>query len=142
MVKQENGIFFATAPEVGARLKSLRLKRRWTQPEMAAKLDMSLSNYSKIEVGARTLGRRGVAAVCVLFGVTSDWLLYGRSDAVAASAPAAIYPEPVSQAMVVREAPGITLREAMGAIEHQTGIARDRLARLIADAMAEAHKGG
>jgi hypothetical protein len=57
-------------------------------------------------------------------------------------APAAVYPEPVSQAMVVRDAPGITLREAMGAIEHQTGIARDRLARLIADAMAEAHKGG
>ena len=45
---------------------------------MADRLHMSVSQYSKVEVGVRNLNRLALKKLCDQFAVSSDWVLYGQ----------------------------------------------------------------
>jgi transcriptional regulator with XRE-family HTH domain len=68
------------AQGIGSRLRAARHLRGMTQPQAAQKLAMSVSNYSKIEAGLRTLRDQDVAQVCILFEITREWLLGQQQD--------------------------------------------------------------
>lgn len=63
---------------VGARVRAVRRQHRLRQVEMAERLGMSVSQYSKIEIGQRGLNAEAMRKFCELFGVSSDWVLYER----------------------------------------------------------------
>lgn len=67
---------------VGARLRELRERRGATQSDIAAVIEASdESTVSKIENGKRGLGSYELAKLCSYFGVSSDAVLFGASEA-------------------------------------------------------------
>ena len=63
--------------EIGHRLKKLRLALSETQQDMANDLNISLSHWSKIEVGAVGLGGGLLYMVSHKHGISRDWILEG-----------------------------------------------------------------
>jgi len=69
---------FSTAiKEISARLKQLRQAVECSQAEMAARLNISMSHYSKLEIGVGCLGPKLIDTICRMFAASRDWLLYG-----------------------------------------------------------------
>ena len=58
------------------RLKELRRKKNLTQAETAERLHISLTHYTKIEVGTNKPSPELHAAICLLFEVPSDYFFY------------------------------------------------------------------
>lgn len=67
--------------EIGARLKLIRARQRLTQAKMAQELGISLSHYSKLEVGIGGMSHGLIFALCRRFGINEAWLVYGEGEA-------------------------------------------------------------
>lgn len=61
-------------------MRLLRQQQRLDQAEMAKKLELSVSQYSKIEVGIRSIGKKPLHILRNSFGVSTDWILYGKGS--------------------------------------------------------------
>jgi len=64
--------------EVGSKMKMVRLAQRLTQTEMAERMGISMSQYSKAEIGDRNLGRGAVEKFCSVNQCEKNWLLFGE----------------------------------------------------------------
>lgn len=60
---------------MGARIRSLRQDKRMTMEEMGEVLHVSSSSVHNWEMGHRQPDLESIAAMCRLFGTTSDYLL-------------------------------------------------------------------
>jgi len=67
--------------EIGSRLKLIRARQRLTQAKMAQELGISLSHYSKLEVGIGGMSHGLIFALCRQFGISEAWLVYGEGEA-------------------------------------------------------------
>ena len=65
---------------IGQRMKLVRARLRKTQALMAQDLGVSLSHYSKLEVGIGGMSHGLVYTFCRLFGVDQDWFCYGQGE--------------------------------------------------------------
>ncbi len=65
---------------IGQRMKLVRARLRKTQALMAQDLGVSLSHYSKLEVGIGGMSHGLVYTFCRLFGVDQDWFCYGQGS--------------------------------------------------------------
>lgn len=65
---------------LGSRLKLVRNQLGKTQTEMAEKLGISLSHYSKLEVGIGSMGRALAYNFCRMFKVNEAWLVFGEGE--------------------------------------------------------------
>ena len=61
------------------RLRSLRLKRKFTQQNMANQLSVSLNAYQKYEQGERLPPLETLVKICDILQVPTDYLL-GREE--------------------------------------------------------------
>ncbi|HQL88645.1 MAG: transcriptional regulator [Lentisphaerae bacterium] len=66
--------------EIGTRLKMIRSRLRKTQTAMAKDLGISLSHYSKLEVGIGGMSRGLIYTFCRLYNVSEAWLVYGEGE--------------------------------------------------------------
>jgi len=64
--------------EIGKRLRNLRAHQRKTQSQMAKELGISLSHYSKLEIGIGGMSHGLALALCRQFNLPEEWLLYGK----------------------------------------------------------------
>lgn len=64
---------------LGRRIREARMLRGLTQPEMAARLGLSLRTYQKYEEGTRNPQLDTLALIATTLQVSADWLL-GLSD--------------------------------------------------------------
>lgn len=64
--------------EIGPRIKLIRNVVGLTQAEMAEKIALSASQYSKVEIGNRNLGRSALRLLSERFGVDEKWILTGE----------------------------------------------------------------
>ena len=71
---QDNG------QELGSRLRHLRKELGWTQARMADTLAISLSHYSKLEIGVGRMSPLLVFALCEKLGVRREWLKDGSGS--------------------------------------------------------------
>jgi transcriptional regulator with XRE-family HTH domain len=62
----------------GARIKTLRKQRKWTQKELAAKIDTPVSMLNKYESGLHAPAIEKLVELAELFDVTVDFLLTGN----------------------------------------------------------------
>ncbi len=62
--------------DFGKRLKELRTSKNWTQEELAKKINLSKPNISKYEAGVVEPNLSTLNALCSLFNVSTDYLLY------------------------------------------------------------------
>jgi transcriptional regulator with XRE-family HTH domain len=67
--------------EIGARLKLIRARQRLTQAKMAQELGISLSHYSKLEVGIGGMSHALIFALCRQYNINEAWLVYGEGEA-------------------------------------------------------------
>ena len=65
--------------EVGKRLKDSRKNAGYTQQQVAEKLVMTQQQYSRFENGIFELNYEQLAFLCVLYDVSSDYIL-GLTD--------------------------------------------------------------
>lgn len=70
--------------ELNERIAQLRKQAGLTQEQMGERLGVSRQAVSKWESGQANPDVAYVAEMCRLFGVSSDWLLLGRSETAAA----------------------------------------------------------
>lgn len=61
------------------RIKTLRLKAKLTQKQIAEKLGISISYYSQWEVGKRTPASKNLQKLADIYDVSTDYLL-GNTD--------------------------------------------------------------
>lgn len=96
------------------RLKILRKRLGCTQAQMAARLQVSLSRYSKLEIGLGKVSAALVEKVCRQFGLPESWLLQGIGDlpadlalqAAGAIAPALPNEEQILRILELSQEPG------------------------------------
>ena len=99
-------------PEIGKRLRTIRAYQRKTQSAMAKELGISLSHYSKLEIGIGGMSRGLAFALCRQFEVPEQWLLYGEGEqpdlaamtaknTTKAAAPAVV-PQPISEDVIAK----------------------------------------
>ena len=69
------------AKQIGQRLRWLRHELRSTQVEMAALLGISLSHYSKLEIGVGRMGRQLLTDLQAKTDIDLAWFLEGRGEA-------------------------------------------------------------
>jgi transcriptional regulator with XRE-family HTH domain len=62
---------------IGKRIKELRKKAGFTQAEMAEKLNISVSGYSKLEGGYRGLSIENCLVISKELGVSCDYIIMG-----------------------------------------------------------------
>ena len=65
---------------IGQRMKLVRARLRKTQAGMARDLGVSLSHYSKLEVGIGGMSHGLIYTFCRLFNVDQDWFCYGQGE--------------------------------------------------------------
>ena len=70
---------------LGRNIRDIRRKRRIRQSEMASRLEISLTHYSKCERGLRKISLEMLLRVCVALDVPLEMLLTGVVDSVAIS---------------------------------------------------------
>lgn len=64
---------------IGERIKELRVKKGWTQEQMAEKLDMNRANFSNYERGVSTPPGETLLKIAELLHTTTDYIL-GREE--------------------------------------------------------------
>jgi len=84
--------------ELGQRLKYVRHGLRRTQSEMADHLAISISHYSKLEIGTTGMSKSLAYMICREFGVERNWLLTGNGEPP--EADAARFPPPPEPAQL------------------------------------------
>lgn len=65
---------------MGERMKKIRSRLHKTQAQMAGAMSISLSHYSKLEVGIGGMSHGLVYTFCRLFNVPEEWFLKGVGD--------------------------------------------------------------
>ena len=65
---------------LGEKLQMLRRSRGLSQEQLAAELDVSRQAISKWECGDSTPDLDKLRAICTYFGVTTDYLIWERSE--------------------------------------------------------------
>ena len=63
---------------IGTRLKQLRKQHKITQRQIADFLDISQSQYAKIESGDRNLKLTKLLKLCDLYNVPEEYIVYGE----------------------------------------------------------------
>lgn len=66
--------------EIGKRMKIVRARLRKTQAAMASDLGISLSHYSKLEVGIGGMSHGLIYTFCRTFDVDQDWFVTGQGE--------------------------------------------------------------
>lgn len=66
--------------DIGLRMRSLRDQLGLTQNRMSKLLDISLSHYSKLEIGYGTLGAKLIRNFQNQFGISREWLTSGQGE--------------------------------------------------------------
>ncbi len=61
-------------------VRAERARRRWTQAELARRLDWPRTSIHDVEIGRRRLGLDDLAAVCRVFGIDLLDLCHGGDD--------------------------------------------------------------
>lgn len=64
----------------GLRLKMLRKQKKWTQKELASRLDVGFSLLNKYECGLHIPPADKLMSLAQLFDTTVDYLLGGKND--------------------------------------------------------------
>jgi transcriptional regulator with XRE-family HTH domain len=64
----------------GTRLKRLRKQKKWTQKELAAKLEIGFSQFNKYECGLHIPPIEKLIQLSELFDTSLDYLLTGNSS--------------------------------------------------------------
>lgn len=81
MVSQKGGVDMDIEKELGMRVKFLRVRKGWTQDQLAKKLGYtSRAMVSKIEKGERGIKASMVPLIADVFDVSVPYLLYGQID--------------------------------------------------------------
>ena len=62
------------------RIKALRSKKKWTQAELAKKLNVSQQTIGSWEVGRAEPNSEALISLAKLFGVSTDYLLNGTES--------------------------------------------------------------
>ncbi len=66
--------------EIGARVKSARETRNMTQENLAELMDVSPQYISDMERGVVGLSLQSLKRACIVLGVSSDFLLFGKEE--------------------------------------------------------------
>ncbi|WP_180272731.1 helix-turn-helix domain-containing protein [Konateibacter massiliensis] len=66
--------------EIGKRLKLQRNKFKFTQEQMAEKLNISVKHYSEVERGITGLSIENLVRACKILGLSLDYTVNGVSD--------------------------------------------------------------
>lgn len=66
--------------EIGKRMKMVRARLRKTQAAMSDDLGISLSHYSKLEVGIGGMSHGLIYTFCNTFNVDQTWFIYGQGE--------------------------------------------------------------
>jgi transcriptional regulator with XRE-family HTH domain len=64
--------------DIGTRLKKLRKQHNLTQRQIAEFLEISQSQYAKIESGERNLKLTKLTKLCDLYNVPEEYIVYGE----------------------------------------------------------------
>lgn len=64
--------------ELGLRLKAMRAARKWSQERVAQAVDRSVFTVNRWERGVKMPQPESLANLAVVFGVTTDYLLYSQ----------------------------------------------------------------
>lgn len=70
----------AEVSELGARLKSMRTERGWTQDDVASRAGLSKSYLSRIEEGDRQPSVAALLSISTAFGISINALFGGESE--------------------------------------------------------------
>lgn len=87
---KQTGVDPATAA-IGARIRMARKGRRMTAEQLAEAADISTQFLAKVEKGQQSMTLGKFSGIVKVLGVTSDYLLFGRDEAVGFAALAAEY---------------------------------------------------
>lgn len=140
--------FFHKAVDVATRLRLVRVANRLRQGEMAGALDMSASNYSKMEIGARRVTPETIGKLCRRFGVSEEWMREGKGEgprdvagqlkeaASVVREPGCVYPE-----CTERMKPYATVDDAIGFLASQFSVDRDELRKALLELLANFQSG-
>ena len=63
--------------DIGSRIKQVRKEASLTQGEFGARIGISLSGVSSLEVGKNTPSEQPIRAICSEFSINRDWLVDG-----------------------------------------------------------------
>lgn len=72
---------------IGARIKTARRNKRYTQEYVAEKLNVSCQHISDIERGLNGISTPSLMRVCRILEVSSDYILFGTICDVSSSNP-------------------------------------------------------
>lgn len=112
----------SAVPEgIGQHVKTLRLKRRWSQARLALKVDVDRRTILRLELGYHVPGSALVHALEKVFGLGDRALVPSWNEAAPASAVGARGP----RAKLARKRFGLTLRE----VSQASGISVSTLSR-------------
>lgn len=73
---------------VGERVRSYRISNSYTQADFAEKIDISVNFLSEIENGKKGMSQETLYKLCEHFGLSADYILFGKESVVDASEPA------------------------------------------------------
>lgn len=66
--------------QIGARIKTARENRRYTQAQLSELIDVSPQFISDIERGMVGISFDTLTKMCQVLNVSADWLLFGSGD--------------------------------------------------------------
>ena len=66
--------------DIGSRIKQVRKDASLTQGEFGARIGISLSGVSSLEVGKNTPSEQTIRAICSEFSINRDWLVDGIGE--------------------------------------------------------------
>ena len=69
---------FFDQEKCGARIRQIRKQNSYTQERLAEELNMDRSVLSRIEAGKYVCGVDFLAQIAILFGVSLDFLVFGK----------------------------------------------------------------
>jgi len=75
------------SPDIGLRIRRLRLSQGLTQKEFAAALGIVQGFLSAVESGKKKPSNTLIIALCQLHGIRREWLLSGEGETTLAAAP-------------------------------------------------------
>ena len=64
-------------PEIGQRIRQLRLMSNYTQAEFAELIDISINFLSEVENGKKGLSQDTLAKICRVLNTSADYILFG-----------------------------------------------------------------
>ena len=66
--------------QVGNRIRGSRLEKGWTQEQLAAEAEISVQQLRALEKGQPNLGVEHLSRLSDAMGISSDFLIKGRSE--------------------------------------------------------------